>query len=338
MISDVKLAGGGPMMEVENQSSFIADTPIDPKLIVQVDGIVLEKKKHRFRLAPFLVVVSADKSVLLQSCRANYDWDPKVGRVNGMFGTCPRLDENHTVQTHTVGFFAANLANSSDIIIYIIDGKDHDNDNNKDYLECRNVAVNVFITRVMNLPSSTPHVTRTVGFSSMKANVFINSSLHVRQCFRELAGMITLDVGIISAEVFLDMVNNGFSSDANAFHGEALFDGVRLQMARRCWLKDLEDVTGCFLNGDMDLVQYAGSYGTMVTAPLTTREEGAEARRACRVALSLCARLHCYKPGKKRCPTCLELGLGTTRFCSEVCLQKCWSTHDVQHKQAKVCL
>ena len=326
------------MMEAGNQSSFIADTPIDPKLIVQVDALVLEKKKHRFRLAPFLVVVSADKSVLLQSCRANYDWHPKAGRVNGMFGTCPRVDENHTVQTHTVGLFAVNPSISSDIIIYIIDGKDHDNGNDKDYLECRNAAVNVFITRVMNLPSSTPHVTRTVGFSSMKANDFINSSLHVQQCFRELAGMIGSAVGAISAEVFLDIVNNGFSSDANAFHDDALFDGVRLQMARRCWLKDLENVTLCLLNGDMDVVQYAGSYGTMVTAPLTDSEEDSEARRACRVASSLCARLHCYQPGKKKCPTCLELGLGTTRFCSEVCLKKCWSTHDVQHKQAKVCL
>ena len=307
------------MMEAGSQSSFIADTPIDPKLIVQVDGIVLEKKKHRFRLAPFLVVVSADRSVLLQSCRANYDWDPKAGRVNGVFGTCPIFDENHTVQTHTVGFFAANLAITSDIIIYIIDGKDHDNDDDKDYLECRNAAVDVFKTRVLNLPSSTHHVTRTVGFSSMKLNDFINSSLHVRQCFRELAGMIGSAIEIISADVLLDIVNNGFSSDANAFHGDALFDGVRLQMARRCWLKDLEDVMACLLNGDMDVVQYAGSYGTMVTAPLTDREEDSEARRACRVASSLCARLHCYKPGKKRCPTCLELGLGTTRFCSEEC-------------------
>ena len=190
----------------------------------------------------------------------------------------------------------------------------------------------------MNLPTSTHHATRTVSFSSMKATDVINSSLHVRQCLRELAGMIGSVVGVISAEVLLDIVNNGFSSSANAFHGDALFDGVRLQMVRRCWLRDMTDMTDCLLNGDMDLVQYAGSYGTMVTPPLTDREEDSEARRACRVASSLCARLHCYKPGKKRCPTCLELGLGTTRFCSEVCLQKCWSTHDVQHKQAKAYL
>ena len=60
-------------------------------------------------------------------------------------------------------------------------------------------------------------------------------------------------------------------------------------MARRCWWKDLEDVTVCLLNGDMNLVQYAGSYGTMVTAPLSDEEEGLEARNAKLIVSTLCA-------------------------------------------------
>ena len=167
-------------------------TPIDPKIFVQVDALVLEKKSHPFQLAPFLVVVNADTSVILLPCRSSIaTWNPEKGCVYGVFGTCPWSDENNDEQTHTVRFFAVNPLISSDLLVYIIDGKDHnDHDDDRNYMECRNAAVDVFKTRVMNLSSSTHHATRTVSFSSMRVNDFINSSLHVRQCLRELAGMI----------------------------------------------------------------------------------------------------------------------------------------------------
>ena len=334
MISDMKITVGGSVVQTGSQSSITVDSPIDPNDIVRMDALVLEKTSHPLRLAPFLVVANANKSVLLQSCRASHVWNPEISPVCSVFGTCSWLDENYDdQQTHTVGFFAVHPSISSELVVYIIDGKEHDDD--KDYLECRKAAVDVFKTRVMNLPSSSIHATRTVGFSSMKASDSTNSSLHVRQCLRELAGMLCSVVGVLSAEALLDIVNTGFSANANAFHNDALFDGVRKQMARRCWLKDMRDVNDCFLNGDMDLVQYAGSYGTMVTAPLSVREEDSEARYACRVVSSLCASPWCHKQGKKRCPTCLALGLGT-RFCSEACLKRNWSTHNLLHKEAKV--
>ena len=290
MISDVKPAAEGSALQAGSQSSFIADSPIDPKILVQVDALVLEKTSHPFQLAPFLVVVKPDKSAVLLPCRSSIaTWNPEKGRVYSVFGTCPWSDENHDVQSHTVGFFAINPSISSELVVYIIDGKEHNDNNDENYLACRNAAVDVFKTRVMNLPSSAHHATRTVGFSSMHDSDFLNSPLHVRQCLRELAGMICSVAGVLSAEVLLDIVNTGFSSEANAFHNDALFDGVRLRMARRCWWKDLEDVTVCLLNGDMNLVQYAGSYGTMVTAPLSDEEEGLEARNAKLIVSTLCA-------------------------------------------------
>ena len=285
----MKSDAGDPTIQAGNQSSFTVDTPIDPKILVQVDALVLEKKS-------FLVVVNADTSVILVPCRSSIvTWNPEKGRVYGVFGTCPWSDENSDEQTHTVGFFAVNPSISSELVVYIIDGKDHNDHDDRNYLECRNAAIDVFKTRVLHLSSSTHHATRTVGFSSMKATDFINSSLHVRQCLRELAGMLSSIVGVISAEALWDIVNTGYSSKANAFHGDALFDGVRLQMARRCWLKDSNNVTACLLNGDMDLVQYAGSYGTMVKAPLTDEEEGLEARNAKQLVSTLCANALCDK-------------------------------------------
>ena len=101
---------GGSALQAGSQSSFIADSPIDPKILVQVDALVLEKTSHPFQLAPFLVVIKPDKSAVLQPCRSSIStWNPEQGGVYGVFGTCPWLDENHDVQSHTVGFFAINL-------------------------------------------------------------------------------------------------------------------------------------------------------------------------------------------------------------------------------------
>ena len=300
MISNMNHDAGHPIAQGGSQSSFTVDIPIDPKnIIVRVDAIVLEKTSHPLQLAPFLLIVKADNSVLLQPCRASTssDWNPEKSRIYGVFGTCPRSDEQHDDEhIHTIGFFAVNPASDKDeLVVHIIDGKQcHDNDDGE-YLSYRNAAVDVFKTRVLHLPSSTHHSTRTVSFSLMCANDFINSSLHVRQCFRELAGMLCSVVGVLSGEALLDIVNTGFSANANAFHSDALFDGVRLQMARRCWAKDLEDVTVCLLNGDLDLAEYAGSYGTMVTAPLTDEEEELEARNEKRLVLTLCANPFCDK-------------------------------------------
>ena len=161
MISDVKPAAEGSALQAGSQSSFIADSPIDPKILVQVDALVLEKTSHPFQLAPFLVVVKPDKSAVLLPCRSSIaTWNPEKGRVYSVFGTCPWSDENHDVQSHTVGFFAINPSISSELVVYIIDGKEHNDNNDENYLACRNAAVDVFKTRVMNLPSSAHHATR----------------------------------------------------------------------------------------------------------------------------------------------------------------------------------
>ena len=304
MISNMNHDAVHPISQGKSQLSFTVDSPIDPENMVRVDALVLEKVSHPFQLAPFLLVIKPDKSVILQSCRVSVSaWDPEKRRVYGVFGTCPRSGEkNDDEHTHTIGLFAINPSSDSDdeLIVYTIDGKEHVNDDAKDYLECRNVAVDVFLTRVLNLPSSTHHSTRTVSFSLMRVDDYVNSSLHVRQCFRELAGMIYSVAGILSAEVLLDIVNTGFPSGANAFHTDALFDGVRLQMARRCWTKDLEDATACFLHGDD--AQYTGSYGTMVTTPLTDEEEGLEARNA------------------KLLVSTLQQDRAENKVCSDICL------------------
>ena len=319
-----------PAADIANVSSgCMEENPIDPRNIVRLDSLVLEKTSHPLQFAPFLVVVNADKTVLLTPCRQS-NWNPEKPRICGVFGTCPSSIGG--VQ-RTIGLFTVrNSRGTTGRIIYIIDGNDYEDD--EAYLECRDAAVKAFKTKIMKFPSSTCHSTRAVGFSSMHKKDGINSSLHVRQCFRELAGMVCSVAGVVSAERLLGMVNDGFSSRANAFHSDALFDGVRLQIAKRCWTKVLEDVTACFLSGDD--AQYAGGYGTMVTAPLTDKEEEIEVRNACRVVSPLCASPYCYKVGTRKCPTCMELGMGTTRFCSEACFKSNWTNHNLLHKQAKV--
>ena len=322
--SHLKPAAGN----ANGSSGCMEENPIDPRNIVRVDSLVLENISHPLQLAPFLLVVKEDNTVILTPCRQS-SWNHEKPRVCGVFGMCPSsIDVPRTIGLFTV----RNSRGTTGKIIYIIDGNDREDD--KDYLECRDAVVEAFKTKIMKFPSSTCHSTRAVGFSSMHKKDGINSSLHVRQCFRELAGMICSVAGVVSAERLLGMVNDGFSSRANAFHSDALFDGVRLQIAKRCWLKDLEDAI-CILSSDD--AQYAGGYGTMVTVPLTDKEEEMEVRNACRLVSPLCASPYCYKVGTRKCPTCMELGMGTTRFCSEACFKRNWTNHNLLHKQAKVC-
>ena len=253
-----------------SSGSRMQENPVDPKKIVRVDSLILERTSHYLQLAPFLVVVNEDKSSKLESCQRNNidEWNPRNALVCGMFGTCP--------SSHTIGLFTANYdlsSNVKEIIIYIIDGKDHENDDN--YLEYIHAAVEVFKTNVMHFPSSRPHCTRDIGFSLMRGNDRINSSLHMRQCFRELAGLLSLSpVRITSAKILSNLIDDSFSSTstAHAFHRDAFFEGVRVQIARRCWTKDLEDAI-CFLIDEKG--GYAGSYGSegdklaLTRSPLT---------------------------------------------------------------------
>ena len=310
---------------------------IDPERIVRLDADILETTSHYLRLAPFLVIVNAENSAIIKPVNRHnvmdiMDWSPPSNsRVCGVFGTCPTTQEYH----HTIGIFAINpyfLSNVKETIIYIIDGKDNENDEN--YLQCRNTAVNMFKTQVMKLSSLRPHSSQIVGFSSMRDKDRINSSLHVRQCFRELAGFFSVSSLITSAKVLTTLVNDGFSltSSAHAFHSNAMFDGVRLQIAKRCWTKDLEDAL-CFYMDEN--VQYEGSYGSEITEPLDDDAEGLEARNARQLVATLCANALCDKPAKKKCPKCAELGLPRTRYCGYDCYKICWSDHDLLHKQAE---
>ena len=315
------------------------NNPVDPETIIRVDGLVLERTSHYLRLAPFLIIVhDANNSAILKPI-LNYpsgmmDWNPpRNSRVCGVFGTFPT---SSTTNNHTIGLFAINsyfCTNVKEIIIYVIDGKDHEDD--EDYLQCRNAAVDCFKTRIMNFSSSRPHSIRVVDFSYLSRKDRMNSSLHVRQCFRELAGYFSVSSLITSAKVLSNLVNDGFSlttSTVHAFHSEAKFDGVRLQIAKHCWTKDLEDAV-CFLLDENS--RYAGSYGSEVTAPLDDDEEGLEARNARQLVATLCANALCDKPAKKKCPKCAELGLSRTRYCGHDCFKTCWRDHELLHKQAE---
>ena len=285
-LSDLKPAAGYAKEEEQNidgdddvviydrsPTSDIIDTPIDPSVIVRADAFVLKQQSHPLQLAPFILAMEPDKSVLLEPCRPHYsNWDPEhARRVCGAFGTCPLSDEYDDIQTHTIGLFAAHpsvSADDDDLIVYIIDGKDRDFVDNEDYLECRNAAVDAFKTKVLHLRSSTPHSTHVVGFSRLPANDWIHSSLHVRQCFRDLAAtMVGRETLINSSRIstFSSLsvhVGNCFSSrqDGDAFQSDMLFDGVRVQIARRCWTKDLEDLTTCLINRDNEPSLCANTY------------------------------------------------------------------------------
>ena len=290
MISDLKPAAGDEEEEEEQNiddaddvviydrspTSGIIDTAIDPSVIVRADAFVLKQQSHPLQLAPFILAIEPDQSVLLEPCRLRYsDWDPEHARVCGAFGTCPWSDENGNVQTHTtIGLFAAHPSVSADddgdLIVYIIDGKDHDFVDNEDYLECRNAAVDAFKTKVLHLPCSTPHSTHVIGFSRLPANDWTHSSLHVRQCFRELAATMVgtgASFGSNSSRIstFSSLavhVGNCFFShrDGNSFPSDTLFDGVRIQIARRCWTKDLENLTTCLINRDNEPTLCANTY------------------------------------------------------------------------------
>ena len=85
-----------------------------------------------------------------------------------------------------------------------------------------------------------------------------------------------------------------------------------MQIARRCWTKDLEDLTVCLLSGDSDLTRYDGNYGSVVTAPLTSEEEGLEVRIFQKILAY--AKVLCDKRTRKnKCPTCDELTSPTAR-------------------------
>ena len=146
-----------------------------------------------------------------------------------------------------------------------------------------------------------------IGFSPIPSDDFIHSALHVRHCFRELAGMlfaalpfVAISVGQLSMFPWYATVNGRYLTphlDSNAFfcHSESLFQGVRVQIAKRCWTKDLEDATACAFNGDINLTQYTGGYGSAVTAPLTDEEEETEIHNAKRVISTRCANARCGK-------------------------------------------
>ena len=72
-----------------------------------------------------------------------------------------------------------------------------------------------------------------------------------------------------------------------------------------------------------------------MTKPLADEEEGSEARSARQLVASLCTNTLCYRPGKKKCPTCDELDLPRTRYCGIACFKICWSDHSLLHKQAE---
>lgn len=48
-----------------------------------------------------------------------------------------------------------------------------------------------------------------------------------------------------------------------------------------------------------------------------------------------CAGLDCNKPASNlSCPTCLKLGIGTSRFCDQDCFKRNWATHKAVHAKA----
>ena len=287
MISDLMPAAGDNEEEVEQNidvddhvvvydrspTSGIIDTAIDPSVILRADAFVLKQQSHPLQLAPFILAIEPDKSVLLEPCRLSYsDWDPEHARVCGALGTYPWSDDYDNVHTHTIGLFATHpsVSTNDDLIVYIIDGKDRDFVDNEDYLECRNAAVDAFKSKVLHLPCSTPHSTHVVGFSRLSANDWINSSLHVRQCFRELAAtMVGPATSVVHnnsrMSTFSSLsvhVDNCFSShrSGNAFQNDTLFDRMRVQIARNCWTKDLEDLTTCLINRDNEPTLCANCY------------------------------------------------------------------------------
>ena len=64
---------------------------IDPETIIRADGLVLEKTFHYLRFAPFLIVVNADNSTVLNPVNHNSnitEWNPprnsRVWRVGNV--------------------------------------------------------------------------------------------------------------------------------------------------------------------------------------------------------------------------------------------------------------
>ena len=51
--------------------------------------------------------------------------------------------------------------------------------------------------------------------------------------------------------------------------------------------------------------------------------------------VNVCLTPGCGKPANMACPTCLKLGLPSSRFCDQDCFKSSWATHKVLHKEAK---
>ena len=49
-----------------------------------------------------------------------------------------------------------------------------------------------------------------------------------------------------------------------------------------------------------------------------------------------CAGLDCGKPASSlSCPTCLKLGITTSKFCDQDCFKRNWATHKAVHAKAQ---
>ena len=49
----------------------------------------------------------------------------------------------------------------------------------------------------------------------------------------------------------------------------------------------------------------------------------------------VCSAPGCEQPASMTCPTCVQLDLPKTRFCTQECFKSCWSDHKTVHKKAQ---
>lgn len=58
---------------------------------------------------------------------------------------------------------------------------------------------------------------------------------------------------------------------------------------------------------------------------------------AAATASTSCAGVDCDKPASSlACPTCLKLGITTSKFCDQDCFKRSWATHKAVHVQTQV--
>ena len=62
-------------------------------------------------------------------------------------------------------------------------------------------------------------------------------------------------------------------------------------------------------------------------------EKASEA--AAPAVVHLCCTPGCEKPASMACPTCLKLGLPSSRFCGQECFKSNWNEHKLVHKSAQ---